>query len=124
MAIPDYQTLMLPLLRFARDCEEHTIGELEEALNDDFDLSLAERQQLLASGQQTVIRNRAGWARTYLKKAGLIESTRRGYFRITTRGQSALGSNPSRVDVKYLEQFSEFVAFKELRHPRVDEPVV
>src|SRR5574342_571744 len=121
MAIPDYQTVMLPLLRFPRDEKEHNIGEVVDSLAAEFNLSSEERQQLLGSGQQTVIRNRAGWARTYLKKAGLIASTRRGYFRITERGQSVLASKPERIDVKYLEQFSEFVAFRELRHDRPDE---
>lgn len=121
MAIPDYQTVMLPLLRFLKDGNEHNIGEVVESLAAEFDLSTEERQQLLGSGQQTVIRNRAGWARTYLKKAGLIASTRRGYFRITDRGQSTLALKPDRIDVKYLEQFPEFVAFRELRHERPDE---
>jgi len=124
MEIPDYQTVMLPILRFLKDEKEHNIGEVVDALNDEFNLSAEERQQLLGSGQQTVIRNRAGWARTYLKKAGLIASTRRGFFRITERGKSVLGSNPKRIDVKYLEQFPEFVAFRELRHGRADEPPV
>jgi restriction system protein len=79
---------------------------------------------LLASGQHTVILNRAGWARTYLKKAGLIESTRRGHFRITERGHSVLAKQPERIDVKYLEQFPEFVAFRELRHERPEEAPV
>jgi restriction system protein len=121
MAIPDYQTVMLPLLRFLKDGKEHNIGEVVESLASEFHLSTEERQQLLGSGQQTVIRNRAGWARTYLTKAGLIASTRRGHFRITERGQSALASKPERIDVKYLEQFPEFVAFRELRHERPDE---
>lgn len=121
MAIPDYQTVMLPLLRFLRDEKEHNIGEVVDELADEFSLSAEERQQLLESGQQTVIRNRAGWARTYLKKAGLIASTRRGFFRVTERGQSVLASKPARIDVKYLEQFPEFVAFRELRHERADE---
>src|SRR5262249_44736761 len=124
MAIPDYQTVMLPLLRFLKDGKEHNIGEVVDSLASEFNLSSEERQQLLGSGQQTVIRNRAGWARTYLKTAGLIDSTRRGYFRITDRGQSVLASMPERVDVKYLEQFSEFVAFRELRHERPDEATV
>ena len=124
MAIPDYQTIMLPLLRFLKDGKEHNIGEVVESLAAEFDLSSEERHQLLGSGQQTVIRNRAGWARTYLKKAGLIASTRRGYFRITERGQSALASKPERIDVKYLERFPEFVAFRELRHERPDEDPV
>jgi len=122
MAIPDYQTVMLPLLRFLRDKKEHNIGEVVDTLADEFSLSAEERQQLVASGQQTVIRNRAGWARTYLKKAGLIASTRRGFFRITERGQSVLASKPPRIDVKYLEQFPEFVAFREARHEPADEP--
>ena len=89
MAIPDYQTVMLPLLRFLVDEKEHNIGEVVDSLAETFDLSVEDRQQLLASGQQTVIRNRAGWARTYLKKAGLIASARRGFFRITERGNQA-----------------------------------
>jgi restriction system protein len=124
MAIPDYQTIMLPLLQFLKDGKEHNIGEVVDSLADQFKLSTEDRQQLLGSGQQTVIRNRAGWARTYLKKAGLIESTRRGFFRITDRGHSVLASKPGRVDVNYLEQFPEFVAFRELRHERRDEAVV
>lgn len=121
MAIPDYQTVMLPLLRFLKDGKEHNIGEVVDSLANEFNLSPEERQQLLGSGQQTVIRNRAGWARTYLKKAGLIASTRRGYFCITERGRSALASKAERIDVKYLEQFPEFVAFRELRHERPDQ---
>jgi restriction system protein len=124
MAIPDYQTVMLPLLLFLKDDAEHNIGEVVESLVETFSLSAEESQQLLGSGQQTVIRNRAGWARTYLKKAGLIASTRRGYFRITERGQHVVASKPKRIDVKYLERFPEFVAFRELRHERLDEPVV
>ena len=121
MTIPDYQTVMLPLLRFLKDVKEHSIGEVVDALAEEFNLSVEERQQLLGSGQQTVIRNRAGWARTYLKKAGLIQSTRRGFFRITERGLSTVASKPDRVDVKFLEQFPEFVAFRELRHERAEE---
>ncbi len=118
MPIPDYQTVMLPLLRLLKDGKEHSIGEAVDSLADEFNLSSEERQQLLSSGQQTVISNRTGWARTYLKKAGLIASVRRGYFRITERGQSVLAAKPGRIDVKFLEQFPEFVVFRELRHER------
>ena len=112
---------MLPLLRLLKDGKEHYLNEVVGSLADEFKLSPEEREQLLSSGQQTVIRNRTGWARTYLKKAGLLESTRRGYFRITERGKSVLSTKPVRIDVKYLEQFPEFVAFRELRHERPDE---
>lgn len=121
MAIPDYQTAMLPVLQFLSDGKEHHIGEVVEAIAQQFHLSPEEREQLLGSGQQTVIRNRVGWARTYLKKAGLIESTRRAYFRIAERGRSVLVKNPTRIDVKFLEQFPEFVAFRDLRREQVDD---
>ncbi|BFU90802.1 MAG: hypothetical protein NTAFB01_19890 [Nitrospira sp.] len=112
---------MLPLLHSLKDGKEHSIGEAVEALVHEFKLSMEEREQLLGSGQQTIIRNRAGWARTYLKKAGLLESTRRGFFRITDRGRSVLASKPARIDVKYLEQFPEFIPFRELRHEPQNE---
>lgn len=121
MAIPDYQTVMLPLLRFLRDGKERSLGEAVDAIADHFKLPPEDRQQLLPSGASTVIGNRVGWARTYLKKAGLIESTRRGFFRLTDRGQEVLKSQPERVDVTFLEQFPEFVAFRALRHDRSAE---
>lgn len=118
MAIPDYQTLMLPLLRCVEDGNEHRLGEVIEALVEQFDLSGDEQVELLGSGRQTVLANRVGWARTYMKKAGLIESAGRGVFRITERGRSVLTSRPERINVKFLMQFAEFVAFRELRHER------
>lgn len=121
MAIPDYQTVMLPLLRFVGDEKEHNLSEAVEVLSAEFGLTPQERQQLLESGAQTVIRNRVGWARTYLKKADLIEAPRRGFFRITSRGRSVLASKPDRIDVKFLEQFPEFVAFRDLRHDKLEE---
>src|SRR5215471_13815412 len=118
MAIPDYQTVMLPLLRFLRDGKEHSLGEAVDAVSDHFTLAPDERQQLLPSGASTVIGNRVGWARMYLKKAGLVESPRRGFFRLTDRGHEVLKGKPDKVDVKFLEQFPEFVAFREVRHDR------
>jgi restriction system protein len=121
MAIPDYQTVMLPLLRFLRDGKEHSLGEAIDAIADQFQLTPDERQQLLPSGASTVIGNRVGWARTYLKKAGLIESIRRAFFRLTDCGQDVLKSRPERVDVTFLEQFPEFVAFRTLR---LNDPLI
>ena len=118
MAIPDYQTVMLPLLRFLRDGNEHSLGEAVDAVSDHFTLSPEERQQLLPSGASTVIGNRVGWARTYLKKAEILESPRRGFFRLTERGHEVLKGKPERVDVKFLERFPEFVAFRSMRHDR------
>lgn len=116
MAIPDYQALMLPLLRLLGAGGDHKIGAVVTALADEFGLSPEEREQHLASGPQTVMRNRVGWACTYLKKAGLIQSPSRGIFSITERGQSVLASAPDRINAKFLEQFPEFVAFRAVRH--------
>jgi len=83
MTIPDYQTIMLPLLKFASDNQEHSLRETIDFLAHEFSLSDEERKELLPSGLQATFDNRVGWARTYMKKAGLMESTRRGYFCIT-----------------------------------------
>jgi restriction system protein len=112
MAIPDYQTLMLPLLRYASDGQEHSLREAIERLADQFQLTDDERKELLPSGQQATFDNRVGWARTYLKKAGLLAGSRRGYFVITDRGKSILGNGLQRIDQVYLLQFPEFAEFK------------
>src|ERR1700680_3427055 len=112
MAIPDYQTCMLHLLRLASDGAEHTLKDAVPALADIFHLTDAERTELLPSGQQAVFHNRVAWANTYLKKAGLLCAPRRGVFMIADRGKSVLAQNPPKIDLKLLEQFPEFLAFK------------
>ena len=114
MTIPDYQTCMLPFLQYLKDGKEHTLRDAEESLADHFKLTPVERATLLPSGQQGVFKNRIGWARTYLKKAGLIEAPKRGVFKITDRGWKTLSANPIRIDIKFLEQFSEFIEFREI----------
>ena len=109
MAIPDYQTTMLPLLKFAGDDKEHRFRDAVPALADEFDLTEEERKELLASGQQAIFNNRVGWARLYLVKAGLLEATRRGYFKITEQGHKALAEKPERIDKNFLMQYPEFV---------------
>jgi len=86
MAIPDFQSIMLPLLMFCSDNSEHTNRETIDELSNVFGLSEEEQKQLLPSGQQYVIDNRVAWARAHMKMAGLVENTRRGVFRITQRG--------------------------------------
>ena len=115
MSIPDYQSIMLPLLRFLGDGEVRSKREAVQFLSDEFKLSTKERKELLPSGKQGLFDNRVGWARTYLKKARLIESVRHGYFKISERGKGVLSQNPEKIDVKYLEQFHEFVEFKKLK---------
>lgn len=90
MAVPDYQTCMLPLLKFYADGQDHTFREAMKALAKEFHLTDEERREMLPSGQQEVFDNRIGWARTYMKKAGLIEATKRGVNKITQRGLDVL----------------------------------
>jgi len=87
MAIPDYQACMLPLLKLAGDRNDHALKDAVPTLADQFQLTDAERSELLPSGQQLLFHNRVSWANTYLKKAGLLRSPRRGFFAITDRGE-------------------------------------
>ena len=109
MAIPDFQSVMLPLLQFCADGEEHTNREALEALAGEFELSEEEQKQLLPSGQQRTFDNRVAWARAHMKMAGLVENTRRGVFRITHRGQYVLQESPSEINLKFLRQFPEYL---------------
>ncbi|MBP1910143.1 winged helix-turn-helix domain-containing protein [Methanolobus bombayensis] len=119
MSIPDYQTLMLPLLTFCSDSQEHSTKDCYEHLSSEFNLTEDEIKKLLPSGNQSVINNRVGWAKTYLVKSGLLFSPSRGYVKITDKGLDVLKTKPEKIDVKYLEQFPEFIEFKNLR--REDE---
>lgn len=121
MAIPDYQSCMLPLLRYAADGQEHQLKEAVQKLAQEFKLTEEELNEFLPSGQQPVFINRMGWARTYLKKAGLLSSPRRGYFQITARGQTVLREAPRQINVKYLERFPEFLEFKSARKDSSEE---
>lgn len=109
--IPDYQSIMLPLLMLISDKKEYKYRELIENLALEFKLTDEERKELLASGNQPIFDNRVGWAKTYLKKAGLIDSPSRATFVITELGLKVLGKNPERIDAKYLRQFPSFLEF-------------
>jgi restriction system protein len=113
VSIPDFQTMMLPLLRFASDGSEHSMDETVDALGLSFRLSEQERNQLYPSGKKKpIFADRLAWTRTHLKQAGLLHDTRRGHFVITARGMSVLAEKPERITAKYLEQFSEYIDFK------------
>lgn len=114
--VPDYQSLMLPVLRAAAEGEQH-IGALVQRLADDLGLSEAARAALLASGRQTIFANRVHWAKTYLAKAGLVEATRRGHFRLTSRGAETLAAKPQRIDNHFLSRFEEFRQFTDHSRP-------
>ena len=118
MAIPDYQTFMLPFLRLASDGQQHTMREAFETLADEFALTEQERTDLLPSGRQPTFENRVGWAKTSLKKAGLLDSPKRGVFQVTQAGLKALEQAPPRIDRAFLMQYPAFVEFQK---PRQDQ---
>jgi restriction system protein len=111
MAVPDFQTIMLPLLKLAADGKEHSFSEAIDALAQYFKLNENDRKELLPSGKQRKFDNRVSWARTYLQKALLLSSTGRSKFCITERGIKTLQENLFSINVKYLEHFPEFVTF-------------
>ena len=115
MAIPDYQSIMAPLLRLSNDGEIHKFRAAIEELSTYFKLTDDERKELLPSGKQPTFDNRVGWARTYMTKAGLLLSPKRGLFQITDRGKDVLSKNPENINVKYLGQFPEFIEFRQLK---------
>lgn len=117
MAVPDFQSLMLPLLQLAGDGREHTSSEAIEALAQQFRLSDADRRELLPSGKQSKFVNRVGWAATYLRKTKLLEGAGRGRFRITQRGVAELKLGPARIDLKYLEKYPELDEFRRKGQP-------
>jgi len=102
---------MLPLLQQVSDGKEYRYRELIEILAQQFKLSDAERNELLASGTQPIFDNRVGWAKTYLKKAGLLDSPKRAFITITEKGLKILQAKPNTINVKFLRQFPEFVEF-------------
>lgn len=119
MAIPDYQSVMLPLLKLAHEKkDELNTREAVEILAQQFSLSDEELHALIPSGTQATFENRVRWAATYLKKAGLLEATRRGHFRITDRAKEVLTQSPLKIDNSFLRQFPEFVEFTSLKGTR------
>ncbi|MEX2515817.1 MAG: restriction endonuclease [Gammaproteobacteria bacterium] len=120
MAIPDYQSIMLPMLKLAADGEIHQFRQSVDILANEFGLSEDERRELLPSGKQPTFDNRVGWARTYMTKAGLLESPKRGQFRITDRGLEVLKEKPDALNVAYLEKFEDFIKFKYQRNDKTE----
>ena len=108
--IPDYQTLMRPLLECIQDGQEHLFKNVIEQLADRFELTREEREQLAPSGHRALFSGRVGWAKTYLKKAGLLEQRKRGILSITSLGIKALKSK-KKIDVTYLTGYPNFVDF-------------
>jgi restriction system protein len=109
--IPDFQTIMLPLLSFTKDGKEHNIREAIDSLAKYFSLTAEEQQELLPSGTQAIFDNRVAWAKSHILKAGLLESPRRSFFKITERGKDALLKNPIQINMAFLKQYPEYLEF-------------
>lgn len=109
--IPKYFEMHKPILQFLSDGNTHSLKELKTAVIQTFHLTEEDLAQVLPSGRQTYFANRVGWARTYLKKAGLIESPAKGMFRITPEGQKVVQENPLVIDNSYLMRYPSFRDF-------------
>lgn len=123
MATPDYQTLMLPVLKQAA-AGETRVGDAADNIAEELGLSEDERTQMLPSGKQRILHNRIHWAKFYMSKAGLIESPKRGLFKATPAGLQLLAKRPTYLNVEALKAFPSFQAFY-AREPHVaDEEAI
>ncbi|WP_345508331.1 restriction endonuclease [Terrabacter aeriphilus] len=113
MTIPDFQTLMRPVLAHLEDGRTRRSRDIKDAMADQFDLTEAERAAMLPSGRQRTIDNRVGWALSYLTQAGLVAKPSRGQVVISDEGQAALSANPDRIDMKTLEAYPSYLKFRE-----------
>src|SRR5690242_8001602 len=120
--IPDYQSIMLPLLKLIADSKEHRMRDVTDQLSTLLGVTEEEKKELLLSGAAPIFYNRTAWAKTYLKKAGLVDSPKQGIVQITKRGLELLKGDPTAISVTLLKQFSEFVEFQSAK--REDQPSI
>lgn len=113
--IPSYEEIMLPLLKMLSDGQEHSLQHADDFLSEQFNLTEQERRELLPSGQQPIFRNRLGWARTYMKKAGLLTTPKRAHFKITKQGFELLKEKPLKITSQFLTRYQGFVDFKSIK---------
>lgn len=123
MPIPDYETLMLPVLEYLSDKELHKTREIIENIIERYEISDDEKKQLIPSRRAKLIDNRVGWALSYLRKAGLIESPQRGINSISTTGLSLLNDKPERIDTKFLLQYQGVKDFTKQTTEKLDEEI-
>ncbi len=121
MSIPKYNQFMKPILQKIEGLGEVSTGKLSDYMATEFNLSNEQIKELLPSGRQTILKNRVGWVKTYLKKAKLVESKRRGFIHITERGREVLKENPVEIDLDYLSKFQEFVEFRDFSKKKDEE---
>lgn len=121
MPIPDFESVILPVLEFHTDGKEHRNLEINDYICDFFKLTTEERNTMQKEGRLTIIANRVSWSRTYLKNAILLEYISRGITKITPRGLEILAENPERIDTKFLKRFPEYVEFKNRRRKKEEK---
>lgn len=112
MPIPTHEDAMLPVLETLADGQSHHRRDLTETMIERFQLTPAEREALLPSRKSSVIGSRTGWALSYMKQAGLVQSPRRGCYEITALGRETLAAGPSRIDNDFLQRFETFRDFR------------
>jgi restriction system protein len=115
MAVPDFQTLMLPVLKQFTDGKEKSPSDIRAPIASEFKLSPEDLAIMLPSGRQSTFSNRVAWALGYLKQADLLRSSRRAHYDLTDRGRDVLRSPPVRIDIPFLEQYPDFQAFRARR---------
>jgi len=123
VGVPDFQSLMLPLLQIAVDGKEHALADARARLGSEFKLTPAAQEELLPSGRQSRFANRVAWAKVYLEQAGLLLSSRRGHFLISDRGREVLKAPPARIDIKFLGQYPEFIEFRTPKTGAQEAPI-
>jgi len=119
MAIPTFDEFMLPMLEVLADGQEHSLQEFYGRLAEHFNLIESDRNERLPSGKQTVLHNRIGWARTYLKKAELLNATKRAHFVISDTGRTLLSENPEKIDKDTLMRFEPYIEWTSQKSPSV-----
>lgn len=112
MSVPGFQKFLMPLLQLTNDGQEHRLSDAVDRLADDLTMTAEDRRETVPSGRQTKLHNRISWASTYLKKAGLLESTGRGRFRITDAGRAVIREGRQDIDMAFLDRFPGFKEFK------------
>lgn len=112
MAIPGFQEFLLPVLTITGDGEEHSLAAVRETIAARFGLTPEDRNELLPSGKQRRFDNRVAWAKVHLDRAGLLTSTRRGFFRVTEAGRALLGERPDQIDLALLDRYPGFREFR------------
>jgi restriction system protein len=122
MAVPDFQAFMLPLLSELADGQEHKLQDLYVVLAQKANLSEGDKNELLPSGKQRVYHSRIGWARTYLKKAGLLETVKRAVFKITEPGKQLLATQPTHIEKSMLEQYPSYLEFLQKTNIQSNQP--